>query len=189
MVGQCFICFTWPDLPKFSELWVPLFSAAAKSGGPRWLDLADFLKGASQRVQVPWVLVLDFPQAQNHWWWALLTCKVAQVPTGQRQQRTNRMNASKKKKLALCWLWWESSFEKPQWFNIELHLVVDSQEVDWKSKKNHPKMSLLCHCYVSNSNTLDPTCPIIQLNILIGLNVHSTLQLVMQAFCFSSTLS
>lgn len=96
-VGQCFICFTWPDLPKFSELWVPLFSTAAKSGAPRWLDLADFLKGASQRVQVPWVLVLDFPQAQNHWWWALLTCKVAQVPTGQRRQRTNRMNASKRK--------------------------------------------------------------------------------------------
>lgn len=85
-VRHCFICFTWPDLPKFGEFWVPLFSAAAKSGGPRGLDLADFLKGTGQRVQVPRVLVLDFPQTQNHWWWALLTCKVAQVPTGRGKQ-------------------------------------------------------------------------------------------------------
>lgn len=85
-VHNCFICFTWPDLPKFGEFWVLLFSAAAKCGGPRGLDLADFLKGTGQRVQVPRVLVLDFPQTQNHWWWALLTCKVAQVPTGQGKQ-------------------------------------------------------------------------------------------------------
>ncbi|KAK5901247.1 hypothetical protein CgunFtcFv8_026138 [Champsocephalus gunnari] len=77
------ICCCGPALPKWSEFRVPVFSAAAMSGGPGGLDLADFFKGAGQRVQVPRVLVLGFPQTQDHGGGALLTCKVAQVPTHQ----------------------------------------------------------------------------------------------------------
>lgn len=46
------------------------------------VDLADLLQSAGQRVQVPCVLVLGLPQAEDHRRWALLTRKVTQVPRG-----------------------------------------------------------------------------------------------------------
>lgn len=74
-----------PFLPLLGELSVQLLSAAAQGscgpcggpcggqrGGPTGggvgggVDLADLLQGAGQRVQVPCVLVLGLPQAEDH---------------------------------------------------------------------------------------------------------------------------
>lgn len=82
-VCHCLICSAWPDLPEICKFWVLLVPAATEHSGLAGLVFADFLKGTRQGVQVPRVLVLGFPQTQNHRWWTLLTCKVAQVPVCQ----------------------------------------------------------------------------------------------------------